>query len=66
MYEQTGLGLFIFDENRFVSFISFGSLNILNPNGWLLLRIREARIFSNYDVYFYCSFRRLNKLKYTV
>jgi hypothetical protein len=22
MYEQTGLGLFIFDENRFVSFLS--------------------------------------------
>jgi hypothetical protein len=33
MYEQTGLGLFIFDENRFVSFLSFGSLNILNPRG---------------------------------
>jgi hypothetical protein len=33
MYEQTGLGLFIFDENRFVSFLSFGSLNILNPHG---------------------------------
>jgi hypothetical protein len=65
MYEQTGLGLFIFDENRFVSFLSFGSLNNLNPHG-KSCESEKLEFFLNYVIYFSCSSSRLNKLKYTV